>query len=114
MVQFYVINWDASKDELYHHDIIPYLYSEIEKKRKKEKIAKRDLTFEWIKNCIKSASFYMYWSRCEYEVIVHAWPAYKNDYKLDIHEQIMMNLDNITELVYNDYHKIKPVKARNK
>lgn len=112
MVQFYVINWDINRDELYHHDIIPYLYSEIERKRKREKIAKKDLTYEWLRKTIEDSSRYMYWSRYQYEVIVHAWPAYRNDHKMDIHEQIMMNLDNITELVYNDYHKIKPIKGK--
>lgn len=112
MVQFYVINWDVNKDCIEHYDVIPYLYSEIEKKRKREKIAKKDLTYEWLRRTIEDSSRYMYWSRCQYEVIVHAWPAYRNDHKMDIHEQIMMNLDNITELVYNDYHKIKPIKGK--
>lgn len=114
MVQFHVINWDINKDCIEHYDVIPYLYSEIEKKRKREKIPKKDLTLEWIKDCIESASRYRYWSRCEYEVIVHAWPAYRNDHKMDIHEQIMMNIGPISELIYNDYHKIKPVKVKNK
>lgn len=112
MIQFHVINWDFNRDCIEHYDVIPYLYSEIEKKRKREKIPKKNLTFGWIKDCIESASRYMYWSRCQYECIIHGWPVRKNDHKMDIHEQIMMNLDNIAELVYNDYHKIKPAKTK--
>ena len=35
-------------------------------------------------------------------MIVHGWPAQKNEHKLDIHEQIMMNLDLITEILFEE------------
>lgn len=42
----------------------------------------------------------------EYECIIHGWPLQKNDYKLDIHEQVMMNLDVITKLMLEDIKNV--------
>ena len=104
-IQFFVINWDTNGDRLRHYDVMPYLLEEVEIRRKKEKLLKKDVSMEWLKLTITNASRYRYWARCEYECIVHGWPMRKNDYKLDIHEQIMMNIDVITELIYNGNYK---------
>ena len=37
-------------------------------------------------------------------MIVHGWPVHKNDYKLDVHEQIEMNIDIIAEILFNEYN----------
>lgn len=37
MIQFHVINWNFNRDCIEYYDVIPYLYSEIEKKRKRER-----------------------------------------------------------------------------
>lgn len=84
---------------------MPYLYDCLKKNLKKEKLRKKDITYEWLKGMIDRESKYMFWSRCEYEVIVHGWPVKKNDYKLDIYEQIKMNLDNIATLMYKDIYE---------
>ena len=106
MISYKVINWDFNTDKIEHYDIMPYIYDSIKDAMKREKKKKADITFEWLRNVIDDASKYMCWARCQYEVIVHAWPVRKNDHKLDVYEQIKMNLDNITRLVFNDLHKI--------
>ena len=105
MIEFKVINWDTNSDRLVHYDVMPYIYSEFEKYRKRKKLAIKDVTFEELKKFIDDIARYRYWSRCEYEVIVTGWPVNRNTYKLDVYEQIKMNLDNITQLMLEDLQK---------
>jgi hypothetical protein len=37
-------------------------------------------------------------------MICHGWPGQKNSYKLDVHEQIMMNIDIIAEILWNEFN----------
>jgi hypothetical protein len=115
---FNVLTWDFNHDELEHYDVLPYFrecYKERKKKSKGKKIQKilaenPDMrkyyavpsTFDEFKEFIKDESRYMYWSRCEWEMIVHGWPVRKNDYKIDVHEQIMMNIDTIAEILWKE------------
>lgn len=107
MISYKVIRWDFNHDRSEDYDIMPYLYEEIRKRLKREKIAIKDMTYEWLRDAVDRESKYMYWSRCEYEIILSGWPVQKNGEKTDIYRQIKMNLDNITRLIYNDLHKIK-------
>jgi hypothetical protein len=59
-------------------------------------------TLNEFKIFVESESRYQFWGRCEYEMICHGWPVRKNEHKLDIHEQIMMNIDIIVEILYNE------------
>ena len=55
--------------------------------------------FEEFKKFVESNSMYMYWSRCEYEVILLDWPNQKTHKKIDIHWQIMNNIDLVTNIL---------------
>ena len=46
MIEFKVINWDINSDRLIHYDVMPYIYSEFEKYRKRKKLAIKDVTFD--------------------------------------------------------------------
>ena len=56
---------------------------------------------------------YQFWARCEYEVILSSWPSRENGYrhKMDVYEQIHMNLDNIAKLMYDDLQKGKSARV---
>lgn len=41
----------------------------------------------------------MWWSRCEYEIILCGWPNSDTKEKQDIYKQIRMNIDIITRLL---------------
>ena len=113
MITYNVINWNFNQDKIEHLDIMPYIYDSIKEAKKRDKLKNADITYDWLKEVIDSASKYMYWARCQYEVIVHAWPVRKNDHKLDVYEQIKMNLDNITRLIYDDmFGKKKKTRQR--
>lgn len=99
MNTFYVLHWDFNHDALEHYDILPYLRECYKEKKKKD----RPKTFDEFKKFIEDKSRYMFWSRCEYEMVCHGWPVSKNEYKIDIHEQIMMNIDVITNILFKEY-----------
>lgn len=92
---FNVINFDLNSGKFESYDVMPYLvncYS-------KEKKSKRPVTFDEFKEFVKSNSIYMYWSRCEYEIILSDWPCQKTHEKIDIHWQIMNNINIVTEVL---------------
>ena len=118
MKQFNVINFDFNKKEFIYYDIIPYLVRRYKEKKKKL------TTFEEFKKFIEDESMYQWWARCEYEIILSPWPylsspserydkkgeddieAWKKHWKehlnecqkIDIHQQVLMNLDIITQI----------------
>ncbi len=98
MISYKVITWNVNLDRIEYHDIIPYLYRCL----KEANVSKENLSLSWLKEFIDKKSMYMYWARCEYETIVTGWPKSNKEHKLDVYEQIKMNLDNITLLIYND------------
>lgn len=116
---FNVIVHNFNSKEFEPYNIIPYLVSRYNKKENKPK------TFDEFKEFVKNESLYQWWSRCEYEIILGPWPytsspserydkkgeddveAWKEHWKkhlkecekIDVHYQVMMNLDVITNLV---------------
>lgn len=106
--KFYVLTWDFNKDKIEHYDVLPYLRvrleERIEKHREdKDKYLKAPKSFNEFKRFVEDESLYQFWSRCEYEMIVHGWPVKRNDYKIDVHEQIMMNIDVISGILFDEY-----------
>lgn len=97
--QFYVLNWDINEDTIEHYDVLPYFRNCWENRPK----SKRPKTREKLKEFVKDNSMYMFWSRCQYEMICHGWPAKKNDYKIDVHEQVMMNIDIIVDILAEEF-----------
>ena len=119
MTKFNVINWDFNSDKLVFYDVLPYFreaYKERVAQVKKFSKSKRGQeilringdywyipdTPEMLKKFIKAQSQYQFWGRCEYECIVHGWPVRKNEHKLDIHEQVVANLDIITNILWEE------------
>lgn len=97
MKKFNVLRWDFNTDSLIHYDVLPYFRMCIKEIKVKPKL------LEDFKKLIEKESRYNFWSRCEYEMICHGWPVRNNDYKLDIHEQVMMNIDIIAEILFEEY-----------
>lgn len=97
---YYVIVWNFNKDQIDKYNIMDYLI-ECYKETKKSKKLITPQTFEECKKFILDKSIYMFWSRCEYECIVHGFSFKKNKYKLDVYQQIEMNIDVITKHFMN-------------
>ena len=124
--QFNVLNWDFNHDTIEHYDVLPYFrmqykekvdnFKKFSKTKRYQKMTDEERadylkywfvpkTLEEFKQFVKNESHYKYWGRCEYEMICEGWPVQKNSYKIDIHEQIMMNIDTIAEILFNEYNK---------
>ena len=95
---FYVIHYEVNSQKFEKYDVMPYLVR-CYKESKKKKYIDHPTTFEEFKKFVEDNSRYMYWSRCEYEVILSDWPCKLNQEKIDIHWQIMNNIDLVTRLL---------------
>ena len=100
MNEFNVLMWDFNADSLVHYDVMPYFRNCYKEKKKKKQEPK---TPEEFRVFVENESRYRFWSRCEYEMIIHGWPVRENDYKIDIHEQVMMNIDHIVNLLVTEF-----------
>ena len=131
MKQFNVLEFNWNTREKSEYDVLPYFRNVW--KDKKFNFDKKDVkNKEDLKNWIKRASHYQYWARCEYEFLMGAWPfgskkiiedlqrveinmdnniiiyniITQDMCKIDVHEQIMMNIDIITDVLAEEF-KIK-------
>lgn len=97
MKSFNVIFYDVNNRKFISCDVIPYFVDQYKASKPKN----RPKTKEELKKFIKEWSMYRFWARCEYEMILSSWPPSKNESgeKWDIHKQLMMNLDVLTDLV---------------
>lgn len=93
MKSFNVIWQDFNARVFEPYDVMPYFVQEYHNSEKKPQ------TFDEFKDFIKNKSQYRYWSRCEYEIIICGWPNTKTNEKWDIHRQIMMNIDIVTNIL---------------
>lgn len=123
---FNVINYNPNGRFFEPYDIMPYLracYSDRVKKSKRKKpklMSDKDYlkyykipeTFDEFKNFVEVESFYQYWSRCEYEIILSDWPSQGIEAKWDVYRQIMMNIDVVTDLLMKDVAKPQKTKKR--
>lgn len=96
IIPFNVINYEFNSKKFEPYDVMPYLI-DCYKKVKRRKCCPK--TFDEFKAFVKSESQYQFWSRCEYEIILSDWPSGNEQKKIDVYEQIMMNLDLVTDLL---------------
>ena len=115
---FNVLMWNFNSDSLVHYDVLPYFrerYNERVKRFKKyskrkdfnvnNKYYKVPETVDDFKEFVKNEGMYMFWSRCEYEIIVTGWPQQKNEIKIDVWRQIEMNIDIIVDILMGEFVK---------
>lgn len=98
MNTYNVIIEDVNAKKFVPYDVLPYFREQYEEKKKKE----RPQTFEEFKKFVKDEALYMFWSRCEWEVVLVSWPTGNAEKKIDVYWQIDMNLDLVTRLLMED------------
>lgn len=117
--EFNVINYDFNKKEIKSYNVIPYLLSCYKESKHKP------VTFSEFKEFIIDKACYQWWARCEYEILISPWPytlspsegyhkekendveSWKEHWdkhlkeceKIDVYDQVKMNIDVITNLV---------------
>lgn len=76
-------------------------YSKMNKLFKKH--AYRDIAFEAYEQVLDRECMYYYWSKCEWEVIVSAWPPRDgSDKKIDVYSQLKANWEQFKNIVIED------------
>lgn len=77
-----VLLWDVNRNTVEYYDVMPYLVNcwKEDKKRKvkvwgDKQTGEMPKTFDEFKTFVTRTCRYMFWSRCEYEVLVTAWPT---------------------------------------
>lgn len=96
MKQFNVIIEDINRREFIPYNVIPYLVRQYKEAKNKP------TTFEEFKTFVEKESKYQWWARCEYEVILKEWPTGQREEKIDVHWQVMMNINTITEILMSE------------
>lgn len=97
LTPFNVINWDVNARKFINYDVMPYLVECYRERKKKRRGI--PTTFDEFKEFVEGNSLYRYWARCEYEIILMDWPCSQTYKKIDVHYQIMMNLDIVTRIL---------------
>ena len=139
-IKFNVIEFDISANKYKPYDVIPYFvnvwndtkWDAFEKSKVKTK--------EDFKSWVIRASHYQFWAKCEHECLIAPWPygSYRvkeklkevnitnidNNFidiinafgvdmnKIDVYEQIMMNIDIVTELLWIKFDLDKKKSAK--
>lgn len=98
MKSFNVIIENVNSRKFESYDVIPYLVECYKKLKPKE----RPKTFDEFKEFIRRTSTYQWWAKCEYEIVLQSWVGFSKEEKIDVHYQVMMNLDIITEIVIQE------------
>lgn len=96
-----VLRFDFNSRKIEYFDIFKNSFEE----ELKLDIKKKDIeVFDQFKQYILSWARYHFWSRCEYEIYATGVPddEFKYAQKLDVYDQIEMNIDRITEYVMNN------------
>lgn len=91
MNKFNVIIENNGKFEPFN--VIPYLVKRYNDSEEKPK------TVEEFKDFIIGRAKYQWWARCEYEIILSDWPSQKHEEKWDVFDQVMMNIDVVTQIL---------------
>lgn len=103
-IPFNCIIFNINQKSFEPYDVMPYFMREWNAiKKTKIKYAEdryrgKPANMDELKEWLKGKSQYMFWSRCEYEIIVAGWPCTDVNRKIDIHDQIKMNLDLIVDI----------------
>ena len=94
-IPFNVIIDDVNAQEFKSYDVMPY-FVRCYDTTKKDKLPK---TYEEFKEFVVNNSMYMFWSRTEWEIVLHPWCSNTKSKKIDVHYQIMNNIDLVVELL---------------
>ncbi len=81
------------------YDVVPYFISLYKKEKNKPK------TKEEFTKFVDSWAKYRFWARCEYEIILLDWPCKRVEKKIDVYQQIKMNIDIVVMILMNEIKK---------
>ncbi len=65
------------------------------------KAVKESENISEFKNRVCREIKYYFWAKCEFEIILSSWPNASYDVKVDISDQLLMNIDRFADYVWN-------------
>lgn len=101
--QWNVWIWDFNQDQLEKYDVVPAFMRSIRSLKKSE--YPKDI--KCLDEFLRSEARYYFMAKCEYEMILHSWPALKNDEKVDVYDQLMLNWDLFVQAFWSNMPKRK-------
>ena len=97
MLRWIVYREDFNARKIIEYDIFQHGFF-AEDIRRNYKKNKKD--FEKFKERLKDDLFYWFGSKCEHEIVLVSWPMKRNDRKVDVRDQVMLNYDLFAEYVW--------------
>lgn len=94
-IPFYVIIDDVNRREFIKYDVMPYFVNSY----KQCKNDRKPKTYDDFLEFVKQKGIYMYWGRCEWELILKPWVSRTNERKIDVYWQITNNIDVVTRIL---------------
>ena len=98
MKKFNVIIWDVNLKVFKYYNVIPYLTDCYNEEKNKP------VNVEDFKIFIERHSRNRWWARHEYEIVLKDCSG-ESEYKIDVHEQITMNIDIIAKILMESINK---------
>ena len=99
MLEWNVIYEDFNAKKITTHNVFEH-HSFLEDCKKFAKKYKNDRK-QFEENVQRSLMYY-YWSKCEWEVIVSSWPEGRSEKKIDVYDQVMMNVDKFMDYLWEN------------
>lgn len=93
--------WDFNTDKIELYDVVPRFEAAIKAMKPKN----RPKTKEELEHALDSEARYMFWAKCEYEMIVTGWPKRKNEEKVDVYRQLRTNWNVFVNCYWEEYSK---------
>lgn len=105
-----MLEWNVYIENFNGREIVTYnvfshpMFSGIKKQLKKNK----DITFEEFEKIVKKELTYHFWSKCEWEIILSAWPPSDIfiDKKVSVYDQIMLNWNRFISYAWENKNKL--------
>lgn len=94
-IPFKVIVDNVNTRQFEFYDVMPYFVRCYDDTKKEN----RPKTYEEFKEFVQGWSRYMYWARCQYELVLKPWVGHDKEQKVDVHWQLMHNLDLVTSIL---------------
>lgn len=72
------------------------------KKKAEEQYGNKLPDYTKFKESVRRELQYYFWCKCEYEIILSAWPPNNNiaEEKIDVYDQIMLNFEQFYSYIY--------------
>ena len=102
-MQWNVIVCDFNTKTFKNYNILGHtLFVESIEKRAKELYGDNLPDYTAFKEYVRLELQYYFWSKCEYEIVLSAWPPNENikNEKIDVYDQVMLNFEQFYKYLY--------------